>query len=313
MKQSKFSLADVLTVLTALAFGFVCFLGINFYTLGDTSQSFKLASLITILLAGTALLAKILKRTNRHFKTYLFFEILTLVVFTGLMTFFAYSPFPHYFNVSSNKKEIQDKLHLGITQAGKMFSEYERYAANRENLYKAKLQSVVAAKKTNPQAYKAYGFQKGSVSDGKQMDNKMFTLHADLFPTNYSDNVKHNGLKEVATRWLEEAKNTTNSWKPIGVVSVVNDVEQNSINWLNQLDSISSIRENGEQAIDFEYKLSFNDVKTHFSTLTKPNPLSIGLAVGAYLLMLLSYLISSRSSKSIIGTVKRLGKYDIEI
>jgi hypothetical protein len=38
MKQSRFSLADLLTVLTSIAFGFICFLGKNFSTLGDTSM-----------------------------------------------------------------------------------------------------------------------------------------------------------------------------------------------------------------------------------------------------------------------------------
>jgi len=44
MKQSKFSLADVLTLLTALAFGFICFLGKNFSTLGNTSESITWAA-----------------------------------------------------------------------------------------------------------------------------------------------------------------------------------------------------------------------------------------------------------------------------
>lgn len=34
MKQSKFSLADVLTVIGTLIFGFVCFLSLNFRSLG---------------------------------------------------------------------------------------------------------------------------------------------------------------------------------------------------------------------------------------------------------------------------------------
>lgn len=313
MKQSNFSLADVLLVLTALAFGFVCFLGTNFYTLGDTTQSIILATIITVLLTGTAFMAKRLKRANSNFKTNFILEMVMLILFTGLTIFFAYSPFPHFFNVSEKKTEIQNKLQTSITQAENMFAKYERYVENRKNLYEHNLQSVAAAKGINPSDYANYGFVSGSVSDDVQIKNKMFTIHADLFPSDYSDSISRTGIKEVATDWLANAKSTTSDWKPIGVVKVVNEVDANSQNWLSQLKGFSQTRQNGEIANDFDHELSFDDVKTHFTTLGKPTPLSIGLAVGAYLLMLLSYLISKRSSKSTIGTVKNKGEYDIEL
>jgi len=312
MNQSKFSLADLLTLLAAIAFGFECFLGTNFYTLGNSAQSIILAVIITVVLSGTALSAKLLKRTSGNFKTCFVWERILLFLFTGLLLFFAYSPFPHYFVVSRQKAEIQDKLSLNITQAENMFSNYEHYAETRENLYKSKLRSVVASKNINPSEYTEYGFANNGISDDKQIDNKIFTVHADLFPTNYSDPNNKNGIKEVAITWLSDAKNKIAGWKPIGIVGVVNEVEQNSNEWLNKLVELSAVREKGEQAEDFEYPLSFENVKNYFSTLGRPMPLSIGLAVVAYLLMLLSYLISKRSTKTIVGTVKGKGEFDIE-
>lgn len=312
MNQSKFSLADLLTLLAAIAFGFVCFLGTNFYTLGNSAQSIILAVIITVLLSGTALSAKILKRTSGNFKTCFVWERILLFLFTGLIIFFAYSPFPHYFVVSGQKAEIQGKLSSNITQAENMFANYEHYAENRESLYKSKLRSVAASKNINPSEYTEYGFANNGISDDKQIENKMFTVHADLFPTNYSDPNNKNGIKEVAITWLSDAKNKIAGWKPIGIVGVVNEVEQNSNEWLNKLVELSVVREKGEQAEDFEYPLSFDNVKNHFSTLGKPMPLSFGLAVVAYLLMMLSYLISKRSTKTTVGTVKGKGEFDIE-
>lgn len=309
MKQLNFSLADVLTVLTALAFGFVCFLGTNFYTLGDTTQSIFLASIITVSLAGTAFITKLLKRTNCNFKTNFILEMVVLVAFTGLTIFFAYSPFPHYFNVSEKKADIQSKLQASITQAENMFTEYESYVENRKNLYEHNLRSVAVAKGINPSDYTNYDFVSSSVSDDVQIQNKMFTIHADLFPSNYSDSISRTGIKEVATDWLRKAKNTTNDWKPIGVVEVVNQVEMNSQKWKNDLITLSQTRQNGEITNDFDYDLSFDDVKTHFTTLGKPTPLSIGLAVGAYLLMLLSWFVTKRSSKRGFSTAP----YEVEL
>ena len=319
MNQSKFSLADVLTLLTALAFGFMCFLGTNFYTLGNISQSITLAVIITVLLGGTALGAKLLKRTSGNFKTCFVWEMIMLVLFTGLLVFFSFSPFPHYFVVSDQRVEIQNKLTKSITQAENMFAEYEQYAENRENLYKSKLRSVVAAKNINPSEYAEYGFERNGINDQKQIENKMFTVHADLFPTNYVER------KQVASDRLAEERHTLNNWWAwnIGVVDVVNNVELNSNDWLNTLVELSTIREKGEHADDFTYNLSFDDVKKHFTTLGNPTLLSIGLAVLAYLLMILSWIVTKRSTKSKYGfrtlfrslfseKNKTVGKYDIK-
>jgi energy-coupling factor transporter transmembrane protein EcfT len=312
--QSKFSLADVLTLLAAFVFGFVCFLSTNFYTLGDITQSVVLAAIASVVLFVTAFSAKQLKRTSRNFKTCFIWEIISLVLFTGLTVFFACSPFPHYFTVSEQKADIQGKLAMSITQAENMFAEYEKYAGNRESLYTNKLRSVAAAKSINPSEYTEYGFEKNGIADSKQIETKMFMLHAELFPTNYSDTVNNNGIKEAATIWLSKAKNTIFDWKPIGIVNVVTEVEKNSNDWLNKLVKLSVYRGKGEQIEDFSYDLSFENVKEHFAASGKPVLLSIGLSLAAYLLMLLSYFITERSTKSSIGRKTRDNAgFDVEL
>lgn len=312
MNQSKFSLADVLMVVAALAFGFVCFLGANFLNIGNdkvwgmshTTGCIVMAVFCFMLLFVTAYGAKLLKRIKGNFKSGCVWEVILLVLFVLFAVFFASrtSPFPHYFTVKAQKSEIISKLQTTITQAENMFTAYENYAENRELLYKNKLKAVARAKNINPNEYKVYGFDgRSGVSDDSQIDTKMFTVHADLFPTNYSDSIAPNGLKEVATEWLQDAKKTTSSWKPIGIVGVVNDIEEKSNEWLNTLVELSQVREQGEQATDFEYELSFDNVKTYFITLGRPSGLATGLAILAYVLILLSYIFSLRSTKSKCG------------
>lgn len=292
MKETKFSLADVLTALAALIFGFVCFLSANFLTLGDTRQSIINAAVIAVVLGGLALAAKVLKRTSGRFKTCFVMEMITLLLFVGAAGYVATSTFPHYFAVSGKKKEIQTKLRTGIIQAENMFAEYEKYAANRENLYREALKTAVAGKQINPGEYEAYGFDSNSIADEKQIETKMFTIHADLFPSNFTE------MKQVSSDWLVKSRNIVEKWKPIGIVGVVNEVEQNSNEWLKQLTELSLKRETNEQAKDFVYNLSFDDVKKDFNTLAgQPAPLSLGLAALAYAIMLLSYFVSKRHSR----------------
>jgi len=126
----------------------------------------------------------------------------------------------------------------------------------------------------------------------------MLIIHADLFPTTYSGG--GTGIKDVATKWLEDAKKTTESWKPISIVAVVNEVEKNSQGWLNALIGFSKKREQCEQAEDFDYSLSFANVKTDFQTLGKPTALTIGLAALAFVLMLMSWFITKRIDGTIL-------------
>ena len=264
-----------------------------------TKGCIVMAVVIFLLLFGTAYGAKLLKRTSRNFKTNFIMELILLLLFVLFAIFFTTksSPFTHYFTVKAQKVEIKSKLQTNIKQAEKLFAEYEVYAGNRANLYKNKLKSVANAKDINPNEYTEYGFTNNGVSDNKQIDNKMFIVYADLFPTNYSDTVARSGIKEVATEWLDDAKDISNGWKPIGLVGIVKDVEKNSTNWLYTLVTLSQAREQGEQALDFEYPLSFDDLKSHFNQLGKPSWLSLGFAIFAYILMLLSWFVTKRSTR----------------
>lgn len=307
MSSTKFSLADLLTLLTACLFGFVCFLGTNFYTLGNRPQSALLAIIITVLLFGTAIGAKLLKRTSRNFKSCFIWEIFLLVLFTIFILLFSYSPFPHYFTVLNQREDIRIKLSESISQAQNIFSEYERYTVNRESLYKNTLKSVVASKGNNTSEYIAFGFDINGSSDNTQIEDKMFTIHADLFPTNYVE------MKIADSIYLTNAKHTLNNtwaWN-FGVVNIVTEIELNSKDRLDKLIEISSIHEKGEESTNFVYNPSFNNVKSNFTTLGKPTQLTIFLSCVAYVLMLLSWYVTKRHTRfpglKILFTKENLG------
>jgi hypothetical protein len=316
MNQSKFSLADLLTVLTAVAFGFLCFLGANFYTLGNVPKSITVAIIITILLFSTAFTAKLLKGTSVNFKPRFIWEVILLVVFTLLFVFFTYMPFSHFFTVLANQSIIEIKIKTSITQAENMFPAYEVYAEKRKASYYAKLNSVISASLNSATQYTNYGFKVG-VSNEIQINKKMQNITFQLFPSNYTDPNTKEGIKEVANKWLLDAKNLTVNWKPIGITNVVVDIETKSNEWLSTLVEISKIREPGDkymQTKDFDGKLPPpNDIKQHFTTVEKPSVTSLLIALLMWVLMMLSWFVTKRSTKSTMFTVKNKGEFDIEI
>lgn len=311
--QQKFTLADVITLLTAISFGFVCFLGINFYTLGNIQESIIFSAIITIVLFGTAYLAKRLKRTNGNFQTNFIIEIIVLVIFICFTFLVALKPFSHYLTVTSNKTDIQNKINESISKAQEMFKKYEIYANKRKTNYENYLQSVIDNMNINRPQYDSLGFGKSSVTDQSQIRMRVATMHSDLYPSNYSNITSNNGIKEVATNWLGDAKIKINDWKPIGLVKVVTEVEKNSEDWRNKLNELSKISYLYEpNPKEFNYELSSGNAKKRLVELSGLSFFSIGLATLACLFMLFSYFITKRDSKSPICKQTAKGNYDVE-
>lgn len=286
MNQSKFSLADLITVLAAISFGFFCFLSFNFLTMGETNKSILLAVVFALVLGGLAFGAKLLKRTDRNFKTCIIWEWVLLFLFV-VAAIFAIKPFSHYFVVSSQKEEIQKEVIANIEQAEEMYNDYKNYADNRLKIYESKLNSVVMAKKTNPAEYQEYGFVEGT-EDKTQIENKLFTLRAKLYPSNYEE------LATANVEWMNKAKSTVVSWKPIGLVDVIKVAKDNLTQWKNDLIEYSEFRATGEIAENFEYPLSFNDVTGKMTQLSSPKFDSILYSVGLCILMIVSYIVTKR-------------------
>lgn len=290
MTQSKFSLADVITFSVALLYGFICFLGINFFTLGDIGQSALYGLVITLVLGLTAYLTKFFKLSKKNFQASFIAEMFFLLAFTILMFVSSYFIFPHFFVVTSQKTEIRTKLEVSISQADKMFGEYENYAANRKSRFESKLKGIAVLCKSQPEVCKQRF--PPPIDPNLQIQNKLQKLEFELFPTNYTD------IKQGAQSWYAKANRANDKWKPIGIVNVVNEVEKNTIAWANELNRISKkIEPDEESPPEFGFTPTTPDVKKYFKTLGSPTPLSIGLALIAYFLMLFSWMKSYRDSR----------------
>lgn len=296
MNQSKFSLADLLTLMGAVTFGFLVFLGYNFLTLGDTNQSIILATSFALALGFIAYVLKILKGVSRNFKTNIISEAILIFVFL-LISFFAIFPLTHYFTVSQEKEQIQDSILSNISEAEGLFDAYDTYADNSIDLYERKLKSIVEAKFVNPSGYKAEGFKQGK-SDAITLKSKVNLLKQVLRPSNYS---KMKGRLS----WLSDSKSAVENWSPITVVGTVNELNIGVQSWNEQLKNYSSDPLNAANTTSFDSPISFDQVSDIFTKETPLNPLGVAIHLGLIFLMLFSYLISKRHER-IRGNVLKL-------
>ena len=183
----------LLTGIMSLLFGFFCYLSFNFLSLGETAPSIVLATVVALFLCIPIVVAICLKKTSYPTRGRIIGEWALILIFI-IVAVFVILPFSHFFSVSEQKTEIQEKVTANITQAESLFDDYESYANNRLNIYENKLKSIVAAKRVSPTEYSNYGFVSGT-DDNTQIENKMFTLNAQLYPSNYEE------MKQVDNDW----------------------------------------------------------------------------------------------------------------
>jgi hypothetical protein len=293
MQTSKFNLADVICLLSAIIFGFICFLSLNFLLLGDTSTSILWAVLIAFTLFFLAYGVRLLKARRRYIKSGMIWEGLLLIMFLSV-AFFSFFPFSHLFTVLGNKEEIYINVSKTMDRAKEMFNAYETYTGNRLDLYKSALSSAVATKFVNSTEYQKLGFIP-EISDTIQIKNKMDILNRKIMPEEYRQ------LKTSAMEWLENAdKVLKENWAfTFEVIDLLNILEPITNEWNDKLRNFSSYKAQGETYENFEYKIEFNLV---YNLLTEPvskkKPIAFIIAILLYLLMLFSFFIADRNINS---------------
>ena len=293
MNQSKFSIADIFTIVSALVFGFFCYLGYNFKFLGDTVKSVIFAVVIAVVLGVLALLPKWMKSTDHNFKTHFILEWVFIILFV-LAAVVAIFPFSHFFSVSSkdNKQKIQTSIERDIRQAETLYDNYEEYVNNRMSLFENEIRTAVVNKSSNMSEYSKFGLKSDpNVSDQKQMEHKINVLRNQLYPSNYEE------TKKVHNTWLKESGTKVSRWNPIGVVNVIGHVQSEITSWVEELVKYSTYRAKGEIAEDFSFPVAFSNVNEIMSTTCKPTLVSVLSAIGLYVIMLLSYFITRRHTR----------------
>jgi hypothetical protein len=286
MQKSIFTLADVIALLGILVYGFFFYLSMNFLTMGQTSASVIWSMTASFILGVLAFGVKRVKRTSKNFKTFIILEWTLILIYIVVATLFM-GPFSHYFNVSQKKESIQKVVLTNIVQAEGLFGAYETYANNRINVYAATLNSVVVAEQVDPETFSEFGFV-AETNRATQIENKVFALKAQLYPSNYLS------MKSSDSIWLAETKSKITNWSPLGVVSAVNALSTETSSWNEQLKSFSAFRANGEVLSNFEYELTFNDVQEAFIKRTSPSFISLIIGVGLNFLVFLPYFITNR-------------------
>jgi len=134
-------------------------------------------------------------------------------------------------------------------------------------------------------------------------------LNALLYLSNYKE------MKLVDSTWIASSKVKIKNWSPTGIVKVIKTMETEITSWKNQLKEYSTFSAQGESSEDFDYPLTFKNITNDFTERTNPTLVSIAYSLGFYVMMLLSYFFTNRSSKNnyTLCGKKTSNKSDIDV
>ncbi len=290
MEKLKISFANIVSIIFAALFGFVCFLSFIFLWQGNIQKSILFAVAISFLLWLWVFILKKIKSVRRNFQRNAIFEIIVLVIYILIAVILTILPYSHYYTVSDRRDVIKGKIIAEVDNTIKMFDDYETYASGRIGAYEEGLNIAIAGQNMNGKGFLAAGFQNNGQPINTQKNLLMRIFKDDLMPSQYDT------IKVYAIKWLNEAKITATEWKPIGLINVINSIEKESNNWKNELIGYSNSTAIAKVG-PFQYTNSFSSVVQELTQRATPTFFAIISAILLYLLILFPYFFKYRDPR----------------
>lgn len=292
--KTKFNLADVLSLIAIMAYGFFVFLSANFLEWGNMQSTIVWTAVAVVLFLVFSFGAKLLKQTSRNFIGSVIFEFVFLIgiIVTSLLMF---PKFAHFLAVSDINKEIKQDITNEINNGRNMFANYETYCQERITDYSNNVQNAIDNKSTQRSVYLNYGFK--LVFTPTQDIAHKTTLIDDI--TEQLKGEKYDVLKKDATVNYNLWGNAINNWKPLSIIPVINSIDETIQKYYNTLVEYSSDCDMlNEDYYDFSYDISVgNDARTVIETYNGYSMLGLVLAIILFIFMVLPYLVAGRSTK----------------
>ncbi len=301
MRQRKITWADLISLIAAIIFGIISYLGALYlnYNKGDViGMSNNIGCIgIAILSSASFLLlssiAKILKLTRTHFSIAIKLEILFLLLyFSAAVGMLKISTFFHYFTVLDQKEIILQDVRNSIKATEMMFTNYDIYTKRRLSLYENDLRTYC---NTHPNEISQW-----------QIDRFIFSMKAHLIPSNYDDPVSNNGIKQVAQKMLNNHYNNTLTWPSFSILDIISELHYKPAEFFQLMTAYSKETEPYEGSLS---RVPFKFQNTAFIPTQKINSESEKTFLGyaSYFLLLglilLNYITCERD-----GRVQNLSK-----
>lgn len=297
----KFSWGHIIAFVALIIISYVAYMG-DFYQNGG---NFKYAAIkvcsIDIVLLITFIGAQIFKGTNEKFDRSLIIERI-LICLCPIAFIWAMLPYNHFWNVFSEREQIESMFNTSIEKSRQMFVDYDQYSNDRIRMYENTLDNIIRNKTQNPNKYRKAGFD-GS-NDNIIKGNYVETLKLQLL----SENI--DSLCLSASAWIEKASQNTSVWNAF-LVGNVKNISNAIKGWNETLSDVSkpilsneTISGNDIHPFD-ENKESYKTANNGFAELNKIYTEAKGFSfttlwsgIILFFMILFPYLLQKRNEKA---------------
>lgn len=268
LKSGSSGLALLLTILSLLAFAFAAFMGLEYLLEGNHLIA------VLICLGGMLLLALCIRmacwgKVTRKKRQGYVIEILSLLG-AAVILYFGRTPFSQFVYVVNHEQDINSLVVEARDNASKIDTAYDAYAQKRLDNYERYL-------KKNKEGSQVVGQKVNSLKRRLQPDDMSL-------------------VRDERTAWLDKLQkvNVWNIATPKNLYYLISA----SDDWVEQYAEVSSMMYEGEKSEPFT--LQIDAIKDRYKEFTTVRPADrwSNIAMAACCLLILTFYIVSRRSKS---------------
>ncbi len=255
-KTLKFSWGHIIAFLALIFISYVTYMGSFYSNGGDFSQAAINVFFIDVALLITFIGAQIIKGTDSKFDRSIIIERI-LILLCPLAFLWSMIPYNHFWNVFSEREQIEQKFSSSIEKSRAMFTDYLSYANERIENYDNGLTQIIRNKDIEKGPYISAGFS--GENDRLQKENFVETLRLQLLSQNTDS------LKNLALNWIDNANQGASVWNAF-LIGNIDKISEAIKTWNNTLSSVSEFRM-GNESISKQVETFDNNQESYIQAI----------------------------------------------
>lgn len=297
----KFSWGHIIAFVALIFISYVAYMGDFYQNGGDFKSAALKVCCIDIALLVTFMGAQVFKGVDEKFDRSLIIERI-LICLSAVAFIWAMIPYNHFWNVFSEREQIESQFNISIERSRQMFEDYEQYADQRIRNYGATLSEIIGNKDIDYSTYVKAGFS--GFDDGIVKDNYIETLKLQLLSENTDS------LRQAAMEWIDRANQGASVWNAF-LVGNVENISDAIKGWNEELNTVSTPILSNENALggdvaafdenqeSYEFANSgLVALRQIYTEETGVNITTLWTGVILLFMLLLPYLLQRRNEKA---------------
>lgn len=288
--KKNFSIGWLFAVIAAVVVAALLFFSFNFQDVGEkVFVDVVLAAVIASLMLGCVFVLTLLKKVSipLNFHKSAGVELFLLCIFI-VGTVVVWCGTSHFYAVMERKSDIRKDVEAQISQMDEMFEDYNENVKNREEAYRAELESIKRNKNNNRAMYYREGLNDYDIET--------------LVINNLTDKIAcGDEMQTKIEKWENGLLSRTNGIRITFLIPGIREIDNQLNSTLEELKTKDRESEKGLNGAHWDYTLNVSDdIMSHFKKQEREglNIIALIVSIITSFVMLLPYIAAERDGRS---------------